>query len=367
MGLAGGLAVLFKPNAAVYLPALLAWLALYGRSGTGALAGFFRVAVVAAVAALVPLGGMVVWFWARGVLPEAWVALVEFNRMYVSSGSVDLLDHVLAFSKAVWLRMKTDPLWLAGGMGACVVGSELVRRARLDPLAGLTTLWGAAAALAIFANGAWLFNSYFIQALPALAMLAAWLLMGASRADWLRRGAAWAAALLMLLLLVQRDYPGRVWRVAAADVAAMRGYTERRAHLERFGEYANRRGYSARANDELVSYLSSRTGRDDRIYVFGINAAGVYFEADRLAAHRFLRVNFFVPGELPHPDFRLDAVTRELAIARPAYLVFERLHSPTALGAAVDGLQEQVAVLRLLEAYRLEGQIEDFTLYRRLD
>jgi hypothetical protein len=37
------------------------------------------------------------------------------------------------------------------------------------------------------------------------------------------------------------------------------------------------------------------------------------------------------------------------------------------MGRAVDHLPEEPAVARLLSAYRQEAQIEDFTLYRRVD
>jgi ABC-type branched-subunit amino acid transport system substrate-binding protein len=78
-------------------------------------------------------------------------------------------------------------------------------------------------------------------------------------------------------------------------------------------------------------------------------------------------VNFFVETDFPDPRFRLDAVTAELSANRPAYVIFETLHSQSAMGRAVDALQEQPAVQRLLASYALDTRIEDFTLYRRKD
>jgi hypothetical protein len=135
-------------------------------------------------------------------------------------------------------------------------------------------------------------------------------------------------------------------------------------YLDAFGSYANNRGYSARANEELFAYIRQHTNRDDAIYQFGINAAGVYFATDRLPAQRFLRVNEFVQSDFADPHFQLPAVAAELAARRPVYLIFERLHSAT-FGDAVDRLPERPDVARLLEGYRLETQIEDFTVYRR--
>ena len=76
----------------------------------------------------------------------------------------------------------------------------------------------------------------------------------------------------------------------------------------------------------------------DRVYFFGINFSAIYFATDTLMANRFLRSNVFVPSQFPHPGFSLEDVVRELEANRPLYLVFETLHSPSAMGVAVDAL-----------------------------
>jgi hypothetical protein len=238
---------------------------------------------------------------------------------------------------------------------------------KLPPLAGMSVLWGGASALAIMVNGARLFNSYFIQAFAPLALLSAWLLFCYARRSMPRRLVGLATIAMMLALLVQRGYPARVMASARADFDLLRGRMDHTTYLERFGGYETGRGYSARANEELAVYVRNRTNEDDRVFLFGINGAGLYFAADRLTAHRFLRVNFFVATDFPDPRFRLDAVTDELAARRPRYIIFERLHSTSEMGRAADALQEQPAVVQLLRGYRLEIRIEDFTLYRRID
>ena len=122
-----------------------------------------------------------------------------------------------------------------------------------------------------------------------------------------------------------------------------------------------------RANDELAAYVRANTSFDDRIFLFGINGAGIYFLSDRLTAHRFLRVNFFVPSEFPNPDFTLEAVVRDLAARRPKYLIFEALHSSSEMGKSVDSLQSRDEIQQLLAPYRLDKTIEDFSLYRLVD
>ena len=111
--------------------------------------------------------------------------------------------------------------------------------------------------------------------------------------------------------------------------------------------------------------MRAHTEPDERVYLFGINGAGVYFLSDRLTAHRFLRVNFFVPDDFPDPAFTLRAVVGDLEAKPPRYVVFETLHSSSAMGRAVDALPGDPLVRDLLKAYQFEVQIEDFGVYRR--
>ena len=360
VGFFAGLAVVYKPNAGIYLPAFLWWMWLYRRDKVT-----FRPIVIAIIAStLLPLF-TIAWLWRIGVLADARIAVVDFNRYYLADGFT-VGGYALDFSRTVWLRMKTEPLWLAGGVGAVVAVWQIVRRRHLSPLAGLAVIWGGAAAIVIMVNGARLFNSYFINALAPLAILSAWLLTETSSVS--RRVVAVATVALMLTVLLQRHYPAKVVESARADYQLLRGTFDRTAYLERFGGYDNARGYSARANEELAAYVRAHTALEERIFLFGINGAGVYFHADRLTAHRFLWVNFFVPEGFPDPAFRLEAVARGLAARRPRYIVFERLNAASEMGKSVDSLvASDPHIARLLDAYRLETRIEDFTLYRRTD
>ncbi len=365
-GLAAGFAVVLKPNTGLYAPALLGWLLVerrrLGHGDVGANARLTGGAVAGAVIA--PLLTLW-WLWHLGVLDEARVAIVDFNRAYLAQGfALDAFAE--GFAKAVWWRIKTDPLWLAGGVGVLLVGWELIRRRTLDPLASLAVWWGGAAALTIAVNGSRLYSTYFIQAHAPLALLAAWTILQAARPSIGRRLVAALTLALMLTLLVQRGYVPKVIESARADLGALRG-ADQSSYLERFGGYANRRGYSARANAELADYLRSRTRSDDRVFAFSTNGSGVYFLADRLSAHRFLRVNFFINGPIVDPPFRLDAVVEDLLRTRPVYLVFEQLNSNSAWARVIDALREEADVVRLLSGFRLETTIEDFTVYRRID
>ena len=360
LGACVGIAMVFKPNAGVYLPALLAWVFVYQ---AGTFRDFVRTFVVASAAILVAPILTFLWLWATGALPETWTALVTFNRFYVSGGFT-AGGYARAFADAVGLRVKTEPLWIAGAIGTAVVIWDLIRVRRIDAFAALAVAWGAGAALTIATNGIFLFNTYFIQALAPLALLATWLLAAGVSRTAIHRVAAIAAMALMTLVLWQRHYIGRVAEFVDLDSRALAGTIDQTTYLERFGGYGNDRGYSARANAELAAYIRARTSADDEIYLFGINGSGVYFATDRRPAARFLRVNEFVPSTFPEPGFNLAAVVDRLLQTRPVYVVFERLHAASAMGQAVDHLEQAPEIGRLLASYTLETRIEDFALYR---
>lgn len=360
IGLLCGAAVVLKPNAGLYCPALLLWMFLYTRT-----AAIRPLAMAALGGAILPAVALI-WLASLGLLADAKTAVIDFNRYYVGEG-FSPASYAVDFSKAVWLRIKTDPLWLGGAAGSIVAVGDLLRRRTLPPLPALAVIWGAAAALVIVVNGSRLFNSYFINAFAPLAIMAAWLLGVASRESRSRRWIAVVTGVLMALLMLYRGYVPRVYTWARADVDSLRHAVDRHAYLERFGGYDNQRGYSARANTEVAEFVRQHTAPEDRIFLFGINGAGIYFASDRLTAHPFLRVNFFVGTDFPDPRFRLDAVLAELARSRPRYIIFERLNARSDMGREADRLPQHPSVMKLLAGYRLETQIEDFTLYRRVE
>jgi 4-amino-4-deoxy-L-arabinose transferase-like glycosyltransferase len=368
LGVAAGAAIVLKPNAGIYAPFILGWLLVtrQRRQPDDTRTVVRQIAAMAAGGLVVPLLTLL-WLWQRGLLPEAQLAVVDFNRWYV--GEAFTLDaFATGFAKAIWLRAKTDPLWLAGGAGCLLVAWDLVRRRPLDPLASLAIWWGAAAALTIAVQGVRLYSTYFIQAFPPLALLSTWMLMQMADRHIVRRVVAAATAALMLYLVVDRGYVAKVVGSARVDLAALRGQMPVNDYLERFGGYdSTSRGYSARANAEVADYIRQHTQADDRVFLFGVNGASLYFLADRLPAHRFLRANFFATTEFPNPAFRVDAVVQDLRRARPAYILFERLKSAAEWARIIDDLPQRAEVAELLSGYRLEATIEDFTVYRRVD
>lgn len=365
LGAWAGAAAIYKPNAVLYVVPLAIW-AFAALPGTGwrrYVPWATRTSIGVGVAPALALA----WIWSAGLGPEARIAIVDFNRWYVGEGF-----SLTAYASAFWTSLKwfltTDPLWLSGSIATLVALGQAIRGRRIAPLAAAGIAWGVGATLVIGVNGMRLFNTYFIQVLPPLALTAAWLLDGGWSSSRPIRAVAAATVILMGWLLVSRDFLPRVVDRFTTDVAAWRGTIDRADYLQTFGGYANGRGYSARANDELATYLKAHTVESDRIFLFGINGAGVYYMADRLPAHRFLRVNFFVPDAFPDPRFTLPAVVDDLRRRQPAYLIFETLHQSkdADMARAVDGLRTNPALEPLLAGYRFETDVEDFHLYRRV-
>jgi len=364
MGFCVGAAMVYKPNAGLYLPALLLWLG-YTAFSTLRWRGIARATVVAGIGTAVPVLATLFWIWQSGAWPEARVALVDFNRFYVGANfSPGAFVH--AFKDRVGFYVKYDPLWLGGALATTAVLVDALRRRKLDATPALAVAWGGASALMIASNGARLFPTYFILAMAPLSILIAWFFAVAIEPPARYRYPAMVTALAMVALLAYKNYPAKVFTWFQADVRQLMGVGDRSAFLQRFGGYNEGRPWSARADDEVNRYVREHSSPDSLIYQFGINDAEVYFAADRLPAAKFLRVNMFVPPGFPAPDFQLSAVADTLAARRPEYLIFEHFQGPAALADAINQLPDAPELRGLLAGYRLETRIEDFTLYRRL-
>jgi hypothetical protein len=166
------------------------------------------------------------------------------------------------------------------------------------------------------------------------------------------------------IVAVRSHYPDRLVRYTAADLAQLRATAPRAQYLEMFGGYANGRGYSARANDELASYLAAHSADGDRVYIFGM-APAVYFDARRLPADRFV---WTFPGVAPFAGraaFTADALAADLERAAPRFLVLEKNNRDSSTGWRIDDVYAAPAIRRLFTNYVRDTEIEDFSVLRR--
>ncbi|HVL67116.1 MAG TPA: hypothetical protein VM364_07620 [Vicinamibacterales bacterium] len=266
-----GAAFAFKYNAIVYGAALVAALWALRRLSAGALAQL-------AAGALVVPGILFAVFAVTGTLGDLYHATIGYNLAYSGEtyrGPADFARYLVTFPIQ---HARVDALWLVGGAGCAVLlVAGLWRRERLIPAA-----WVAAACLSIAINSSRHLPQYFVQALPALALAAAW---GATLL-WTRRRWLNVAGLALVAVGVWRvnDFPKLADNIVF-DAQALSGRMDRHEHLARYGD-RDRRKYSALAMVELADFVRATTAAGDRIYVFGFSG-GAYVLADRASASRF--------------------------------------------------------------------------------
>jgi len=364
MGLAIGTAAVFKPTALIYWPVFAVCGVRGAECGVRRTQSIAAALGVSGAALLVPIGAVLIWLSANGALADARVAVIDYNRAYVVAGSSWLaLPNILAHE--IWRLVKTDPLWFAAAAAAGVAVWSFARktedgRRKTEVLPAIAVAWLAAAVIAAAANGVRMYATYFLPTAPPLALL-----VGSLATERRSRRLLNAAIVVGAgLVAIRSHYPDRLVRYLAADLAQLRGSAPRAPYLEMFGGYANGRGYSARANDELASYLRARTRDDDRVYIFGM-APSVYFDARRLPANRFIWTFPAVAPFAGGPAFTVDALAADLQRAAPTYLVLERNNRDSSTGWRIDDVYSAPAIQRVFEAYAREIEIEDFTVLRR--
>ena len=360
-GLAIGIAATYKPNALAAGPAVLLWFVLRRRADDPPVS-WMRALVAFGVGVLVAPAAIGVWLWSRGALDAAWVAVVEYNRAYLSVG-VSGPGFFVQFLKACWLLVKTDVLWTCAFLaGLAALGRAIRDRRRYDAEL-LAILWMGAALAGVAASGSRLYTTYFIATLPVLALLVA-----LSFARLTTRAGVWVWSALLVaataVVIVRTPVVERFTTTLEADWSARSGATP--SYLERFGGYGNGRGFSARANAELVAYLREHSTADETVFIYGMQP-GVYFEAHRRPANRFLWVGPILGRILDRPDFRVEAFISDLARSRPVWLIREDNNRDSQLGWTVQEEFARPEMAPLLSSYQPVTRIEDFAIYRRID
>lgn len=328
-GLAFGVAVWLKYNAAAYLLPLAVALAL---PPDGARRSWRPVATsllwIGTGATLVS-AGFLAYLAAHGAIGAWWRATIDYNLAYsretYTAGPWGAARYLVTLPVG---RMGADMLWYLGGVGVVVSALGAFRRQR--PAATLAVSWMTAAVLSIAANGARDLPQYFVQAGPALAFSFA-VGLGSLRGG--RRPLAWLTAVLILLGLwrVGTDAPslaGMRWaglpeavRNIAADVAFARGRVDRRDFLAR---YKGAQKYDALESDDLAAHIRATTSPADRIYVFGF-APAVYLESHRLSASRFFWSRPVVlEFAAERPQYGSQGLLTDLERNRPAIVALQK-------------------------------------------
>jgi hypothetical protein len=314
-------------------------------------------------------------FAARGALGDLWRATVDYNVQYSGEtygGPLGLPAYLVTMPLA---RARVDLLWFLGLAGA----GALAIWCRQHRGSVLVLAWIAAVVLSIGLNGARGLPQYFIQAPPALALAFVAGLLGTAWRTRLGR----AAAIVLLL--------AGFWRVGSeatplwqprlggvpsivsnlrADLAAMTGGLDARAHLARFTREDGGGKFPIVVVSDLADRLRSTTRPDDPILVFGFAGGGVLARGERVSASRFfwsrpIVVDFArgVPGYGP------EGLLDDLRQRPPAVVVLQkhdwRLGEPN-VPNSIEYFMANPALRQWLEAaYRLEDDHADFAVWRR--
>ncbi len=339
----------------------------------------------------VPLGAYFAWNGALGGLVQS---VIEFNMYHARtggnptvagtiSGTLDFLGNMNVLAPLALASIAAIALDSKGGL------------APVTPLERNRVSWLLAAWLFFSAVGIWLqgkfFSYHWSPVLPPLALLAA---------DGLRRiqadvarsgvckrgqlpltpvpsqpsegrgrplvlGAYGLIALAYLVFLVQEE------RVKLGrDLPYLLGQTSQREYLANFGHnILGRDVYSFLAAQDTARYLRQHITSEDYVLVWGFQAL-VNFLADRRSPTRFI-FNYPLTFDQPESEFRIQARRRflkDLADKRPAYIVLVTNDvnpiQPVDSHTLVEGFPEFKRLIQ--KQYRLEKDIADFHLYRRV-
>lgn len=342
-GAAYALAALMKPPLGGGVLVSAAFLALAAR-GEGWRAAARPVALLAAgsLAALVPV---LVYFAAHGALGDLYEALFVFAPGYTALNleAGNLL--VLLFRSVEFLLFRFSLLLPTG----------LVLLFALPPLAprerrGAAHVLGVVAImLAGVALQARFFPYHYAASLALTALLAGWGLWKLLALRRLALGAALLVALLVGMLNAvgpNEAIEGSVFqRVQRLDDGAARNVAKRR----------------------VAAWLSTHTGPDDPIYIWGFEPS-LYELARRRPASRFV---YDAPQRAPWYRERGRALLmQDLRATPPAAILVQRgdVHPGTA-GTERDSradLRRFPALMALLASdYALEATVEDFTIHLR--
>ena len=359
-GLVTGIAVVFKPMAAVYWPVSVVWVWLQADFATAR-----RFALQSAAGALVVPIAALGWMWATGIMPDAWLALAVYNSAYLTLGDHSLFDILNQFAHETWRRVKTDEVWALGAAGAVVaVAAWKWRTAKSASAAMLGVLWLGAALAAVALNGPRMFQTYFMPALVPLSLLAAWLLAAAFAPQ--RRWRAGVAALVVGLIALMLFRSGSLIRAAdvtRADTRQLLGATPRLDYLQRFQSRSSK-AFSAADSERLADYLRSNTQPDERVFIFGMTASA-YFLSHRLPASRFLFAYPAVSNMADRPEFRVETLAAELSRTAPRYIVLQRHNGDSFSGWRAETSFAAPPMAELLRSYHPDTEIGDYALYRR--
>jgi hypothetical protein len=323
IGVLLGCAFWLKYNAAAYALAITTAIFVWSRDPESwwrsGLKELRWIAVAGALTVALPLLAMV----AAGAGRDLYLATVTYNVAYSGETyeSTTPLRSLFTFPIA---RASNDALWILGGMGVLAGLFHWLRAPRsAQALCGLVILsWLAASFLSILINGARELPQYFIQAGPALAMMAS-----AGLAPlFSHRKSVLVPVVTTVVLVAACLRPGQAGHIPKLmenlrfDWSGLTGTTDRLTYLARFGEEK----FVALEVEDLAVKIKAATASTDAIYVFGFSP-GVFVKSERRSASRFHWSRpVVIEFEAGTPGYGSDALAADLAREQPAIVALQK-------------------------------------------
>ena len=264
-GVAGGLAVCFRPVALLYLLALVLWQASVRHGSESRGRRWLLRPAVMVLGALVPVACFVAYFYHREALYWFWRHGVLYNAQYRWHIGSTWHQWVRKLKRAWPMAPEQGALWLFAGGWAIHAFSVGYRRET-----GLVALWSGVslvgAMLALRPE-----PTHFIQTIPPFAIAAGLAVTNPSEH------------------LLRRDERGRLETSSSLlivfTVAFALGfvYVERKAFRDLTSKVELK---TDKAAVEVAAYIRETTAPREKVYLWGTRPQ-IYVLANRWAAHRF--------------------------------------------------------------------------------
>ena len=215
------------------------------------------------------------------------------------------------------------------------------------------------------------FPYHYLYVVPFLALLAGWAWVRAfallARARGRAMVAAGGALLVVLLGLSTPEVVDGAWLQWKSYVEFHRRPETRELYYDFFGPW-NGGPYSYRASRETAYYVGRRTQPGEHIYVWGYDPL-IYLLADRPSSSRFI-YSFPLMSDWA-PRSWSDEFMAELHARPPAYFLVQRYEGARWITGHIVDTGEYISWFPALDAwlksnYRLETEIEDYLIYRRV-
>lgn len=255
----------------------------------------FRPSACLLAGAAAAVGLVAVPFALTGSLDELFYANVSYNWLYV--GVLSYSERLVDFaSGTAYVAAAAAPL--AGG---AVWGFLTVIRRRKQPLDYLILAW-ALSSVAGVATGGRFFPHYFLQLMPAAAVLTA--LVVYEVATKRRVAPIGKPALAVGLFMI----------VVSAGTTGVMYLAPREAEQRIAESVAEQKEWESNSR-QLGEYIAARTDPDDEIFNFG-REAQIYFYADRRPA-----VRYFADWPFWWDESTLYGTIKALRTNRPVYII----------------------------------------------